>query len=98
VGEKSGKEEIKLGEKMIRITLGIFFIVLGIAGIILPILPGIPFLVIGGFLLNLIPKHIVIKFLKKIKLEKKGGFINKLINYVLIRYVYDRKISSKVEN
>jgi uncharacterized membrane protein YbaN (DUF454 family) len=78
---------------MLRIILGIIFILLGIAGLILPILPGIPFLILGGFLLNLIPKSLVLKFLKKIKLEKKDSLLNKLINYILIRYVYERKIN-----
>ncbi len=78
---------------MIRIILGILFILLGIAGIILPILPGIPFLILGGFLLNIIPKPLVLKLLKKIKLEKKDSPFNKMINYILIRYVYERKIN-----
>jgi uncharacterized membrane protein YbaN (DUF454 family) len=78
---------------MIRYILGIFLIALGLAGIVLPIIPGIPLIILGGFLLNLVPKSIVVKFLKKIKMEKKGGLLNKIINYILIRYVYERKIS-----
>jgi len=77
-----------------RRILGVFFIILGLAGMVLPILPGIPLLILGGFLLNLIPKSWVVKFLKKLKMEKKkGSRLNKLINYVLIKYVYERDIS-----
>ena len=74
---------------------GIFFIILGIAGIILPILPGIPFLIIGGFLLGIIPKSLVIRALKKLKHEKKDNKFNKMINYILIRYVYSKEFVLK---
>ncbi|RUM59957.1 MAG: hypothetical protein DSY53_01730 [Persephonella sp.] len=74
---------------------GIFFIILGIAGIILPILPGMPFLIIGGFLLGIIPKSLVIQALKKLKIEKKDNKLNKLINYILIRYVYSKEFVLK---
>ncbi|MCU0587001.1 MAG: hypothetical protein MUF52_02490 [Syntrophobacteraceae bacterium] len=38
-------------KRIIRISLGVFFIVLGILGLFLPFLQGILFLVIGTFLL-----------------------------------------------
>ena len=74
-----------------RIIYGVFFILLGIAGVILPILPGIPFLIIGGFLLGIIPKSFVIKILKKLKLENKGSRLNKILNYIIIKYIYEKE-------
>lgn len=69
---------------------GIFFIILGIAGIILPVLPGIPFLIIGGFLLGIIPKKLVLKTLKTVKLDNKESKFNRLLNYLIIKYVYEK--------
>lgn len=76
-----------------RYLLGLGFIILGIAGIILPILPGIPFLVIGGVLLNIIPKNFVYKLLKKSKFnENRNNLLNRIINFVIIKYIHERKI------
>ena len=80
---------------MIKFIYGTIFIILGIAGIILPILPGIPFLIIGGFLLGVIPKDMVLKILKKLKLDEKDSKLNKMLNYLIIKYVYSKEFSLK---
>ena len=76
-----------------KFIYGILFIVVGVAGIILPILPGIPFLIIGGFLLGIIPKELVLKVLKKLKIEDKDSKLNKMLNYIIIKYVYSKEFS-----
>ena len=72
---------------------GVFFIILGIAGVILPVLPGIPFLIIGGFLLGIIPRKIVLKTLKTVKLDNKESKLNKFLNYLIIKYVYEKEFT-----
>ncbi len=74
---------------------GVFFIILGIAGIILPVLPGIPFLIIGGFLLGIIPKKLVLKTLKTVKLDNRESKLNKFLNYLIIKYVYEKEFILK---
>ncbi len=74
-----------------RILLGILFLVLGIIGIIFPIIPGIPFLVVSAFLFGIIDEEKLLKLLKKFKTEKKNSFLNKLINYAIIKYIHKKK-------
>ncbi len=78
-----------------KIIWGIFFTILGIAGVILPILPGLPFFVIAAFLFGFISEKQLIKGLKKFKIkdEKMAKWTNKLINHIIIRYIHKRKIA-----
>lgn len=89
MGRKSSKE------KIMRYFWGILFLFLGIAGVLLPILPGLPFFVISAFLFGLISEEQLIKGLKKfrIKDEKMAKWSNRLINYIIIRYVHKRNIN-----
>ncbi len=77
-----------------RYLLGIFFLVLGIIGVIFPIIPGIPFLVIAGFLFGFLNEKQILKFLKRFKNEDKNSKINKLINYAIIKYIHKRTAAS----
>ena len=88
MGRKSGKE------KVMRIFWGVVFLLLGIAGIILPILPGLPFFVVSAFLLGIISEEQLVKGLKKFKIkdEKMAKWTNKLINHIIIRYIHKRQI------
>ncbi|WP_029522363.1 hypothetical protein [Persephonella sp. KM09-Lau-8] len=76
---------------MKRIILAFVFLILGVLGIVFPIIPGIPFLLISAFLFGIIPHSLVLKVLKKVKTENKNSKFNKLINYVLIKYVHERE-------
>ncbi|WP_029521571.1 hypothetical protein [Persephonella sp. IF05-L8] len=76
---------------MKRLALGFFFLILGILGIFLPVIPGVPFLLVSAFLFGIIPHSFVLKALKKMKTENKNSRFNKLINYVLIKYVHERE-------
>ncbi len=89
MGKKSSKE------KIIRILLGLAFTVLGILGIILPILPGIPFFIIAAFLFGIISEEQLAKGLKKFKIkdEKMAKWTNKLINYIIIKFIHKRQIN-----
>jgi len=76
-----------------RFIFGILFLILGILGIIFPIIPGIPFLFVSAFLFGFIDEERLLKVLKKFKTEKKNTVLNKLINYVIIRYLYKKKFT-----
>ncbi|RMA97081.1 DUF454 family protein [Hydrogenothermus marinus] len=78
-----------------KIFWGIVFFILGIAGVILPVLPGIPFFIISAFLFGIISEEQLIKGLKKFKIkdQKMAKWINKLINHIIIRYIHKRKFS-----
>jgi hypothetical protein len=88
MGRKSSKE------KIMKYFWGIFFILLGIAGIILPVLPGIPFFIVAAFLFGIISEKQLVKGLKKFKIkdEKMAKWTNKLINHVIIKYIHKRHI------
>lgn len=78
-----------------KIFWGIVFFILGIAGVILPVLPGIPFFIISAFLFGIISEEQLIKGLKKFKIkdQKMAKWTNKLINHIIIRYIHKRKFS-----
>ncbi|NPA12914.1 MAG: DUF454 domain-containing protein [Aquificae bacterium] len=75
---------------MERIVLGVIFLILGVLGIIFPVIPGIPFLVISAFFFGIIPKDKVVKYTKKLKGAVKNRKLDKFINYVLIKYIYQK--------
>ncbi len=81
-----------------RIFLGLVFLILGILGIILPIIPGIPFLLLSAFLFGFIDEKRVIKVLKKLKTNKKNSFLNKMINFVILKYIHKKDISPVGKN
>ena len=78
-----------------KYILGLLLAILGILGVIFPILPGIPFLIAAAFLFGIIDEEKFLKLLKKFKTNKKNTFVNKVINYVIIRYIHRKKISLK---
>ncbi|WP_456401301.1 hypothetical protein [Persephonella sp.] len=72
-----------------RIFLGIGFLIIGILGLILPVIPGVPFLVLSAFLLGLISDQTVVRTLKKFKVKDgKNRLWDKVINYVIIKYIH----------
>ena len=76
---------------MKKIIFAFIFLFLGVLGIVFPVIPGIPFLLISAFLFGIIPHSLVLKVLKKVKTENKRSRFNKMINYVLIKYVYEKE-------
>ncbi len=76
-----------------KFLIGVFLVFIGILGVILPILPGIPFLVVGAFLLGFVSEQKVVDILKKTKTKSyKKNFYNKLINFGIVKYIYKRNI------
>jgi uncharacterized protein YqgC (DUF456 family) len=66
--EKNIKDLQNLIFKIIRITAGILLILLGLAGLFLPILPGIVLILVGVVILNNPAlKRMIDKILKKVK-------------------------------
>jgi len=78
-----------------RYIWGLFFFFLGVLGILLPVLPGLPFFVVSAFLFGIISENQLIKGLKKFKVkdEKMAKWTNKLINYIIIKYIHKRNIN-----
>ncbi len=82
-----------------RIFIVILLILIGIAGVFLPLLPGVPFLIIAGFLLGIVPNRYALKVLKALRNKKnKNTLVNKLINYIIMRYIHNRYIDTKVKS
>ncbi len=78
-----------------RFILGLIFLIIGILGIILPVIPGVPFLVISGFLLGIISDRTVVKTLKRLKVKDgKKRMWDRVINYVIIKYVHRKRTFS----
>ncbi|WP_457644291.1 hypothetical protein [Persephonella sp.] len=78
-----------------RFILGFFFLIVGILGVILPVIPGVPFLVLSAFLLGIISDRTVIKTLKKFKVKDgKNRLWDKVINYVIIKYIHRKNITN----
>ncbi len=78
-----------------RYILGFLLLILGILGVIFPVLPGIPFLVAAAFLFGIIDEKKFLTILKKFKTDKRDTFVNKIINYIIIKYIHKKKIPSK---
>jgi len=76
---------------MKKILLGSIFFTIGILGIIFPVLPGVPFLIVSAFFFGFLSREKLIVYLKKLKSNsKKNSIMNKAINYILIKYIHQR--------
>jgi len=75
---------------MLKYALGFLFLLIGILGIILPVIPGVPFLIISAFFFGFLSREKVVRYLKKFKNGKKNSGTNRLINYVLIKYIHKK--------
>lgn len=59
-------------KRVAKISLGVFFIILGIAGLFLPVLPGILFIFIGAaFIMNKKPKLLFKEVIEQAKKRYK---------------------------
>ena len=74
-----------------KYILGIVFLMIGLAGIVLPIIPGVPFLLIAAFFFGFISRKKVIYYVKKFKNKDKNSKINRFINFVLIKYIHGKE-------
>ncbi len=84
---------------MMKYLLGFVFLLIGIAGIILPVIPGVPFLLIAAFFFGLISKKKVVYYVKKFKNGNKNSKINRFINFVLIKYIHGKEpIKNNIKN
>ncbi len=76
---------------MMKYLLGILFLLIGVAGIVLPVIPGVPFLLIAAFFFGLISRKKVAYYVKKFKNGNKNSKINRFINFVLIKYIHGKE-------
>ncbi|WP_457638729.1 DUF454 family protein [Persephonella sp.] len=76
---------------MKRYLFGLFFLIIGIIGVIFPFIPGVPFLLISAFFFGFLSREKVIRYMKKFKNSDRNSSINRFINYVLIKYIHRRE-------
>jgi len=86
----------KRNKNFLKYFIGLLLIFIGILGVIFPILPGIPFLLFGAFMLGFVSEQKLIKVLKKTKTKSyKKNFYNRLVNFGIVKYIYKRNIKLK---
>ncbi len=79
---------------MKKIGIVLLLLSLGILGIFLPLLPGIPFLVALLYVLGIIDKKRMLRLLKRFQ-GRKGSFQRKIVACLIIRLIYRRKLNLK---
>ena len=79
---------------MIRFLAVILLVAVGVLGLVLPLLPGWPFLLIALYMLGLVSKRRLLKGLKRLG-GKRGGLLRKLIACLIIKVVYRKRLNLK---
>lgn len=79
---------------MIRLSVAFLLAILGVLGLLLPLLPGWPFILLSLHLLGLVDRRKLLRSLKRLG-GKRGSFSRKLIACVIIRVVYRRRLNLK---
>lgn len=79
---------------MIRVALVLILTALGLLGLILPLMPGVPFLIIALYLAGIIDRRRLLGYMKRFR-GKKGSVWRKLIACFLIKVVYGRRLNLK---
>ncbi|NPA42064.1 MAG: hypothetical protein GXO18_07325 [Aquificae bacterium] len=74
--------------------LVILFLLLGIAGLILPFLPGFPFLIVALYLLGFIGRRKMLRLTKGFK-GRKGSRRRKIVGWIFMRLLYRRRLNLK---
>ncbi|WP_456381716.1 DUF454 family protein [Persephonella sp.] len=76
---------------MKKYFLGFVFLIVGIIGVIFPVLPGVPFLILSAFFFGILSREKVVRYLKKFKNSNKDSTLNRTINYILIKYIHRKE-------
>ena len=77
-----------------RILVAIALLILGILGIALPVLPGIPFLIAFLYVLGVLKRDRFLKLLRRYR-GKRNSLQRKVVSCILIKLVYRRSINIK---
>ncbi len=79
---------------MIRLTVAVLLFALGLIGILLPVIPGVPFLLIALFMFGVLSRRNFLRYSKRFR-GRRGSLWRRMIACVLIRIVYRKKFSLK---
>ncbi|RLJ70655.1 hypothetical protein BCF55_0935 [Hydrogenivirga caldilitoris] len=77
-----------------RFVLAFALLAIGIVGIILPVLPGIPFLLAFLYVVGFLKKERFLRMLKRYQGER-NSFQRKVTSCILIYVVYHRRLNLK---
>ncbi len=79
---------------MKRGVIALFLIFIGILGILLPVIPGIPFLIASLYVLGILNRKIAVRLLKKFK-GKRNSVQRRIIGCIILKLVYKRRVNLK---
>ncbi len=74
-----------------RFLLVLVLIALGIAGLILPLLPGVPFFIVALYLLGFVSRKRLLKLFRNFK-GKKGSLQRKVVGWIIISFVRGKRL------
>ena len=77
-----------------RILVAVILLVFGVLGIVLPVLPGIPFLIAFLYVSGLLKREKFLRLVKKYQ-GRRNSLQRKVVSCILINLVYRRSLNLK---
>jgi len=77
-----------------RLFVAIVLLSVGIAGLVLPLIPGVPFLLAFLYVVGLLNRERFLKTIKRFQ-GRRNTFQRKLVSCILINLLYRRRLNLK---